>query len=261
MANPAIIQQADNAWPGQSTAGDPQSLTETLTMPGSVTAGNSIVVFAVTFNLGQTGHTITITDNQGNTWPAASRSIDDLTENLSWFVFCLPRLGSSGSYTITGHYDLLEYQSLFMMEISNLDVSPVIATNAQIQNPTNTTADQLTPGSLAGGTNQGIVLAISENTADGNSIFGTDVGSPNVGTGWTSINAGIVDWLGRENTHIGPSAATEYKLFTSAMGTVTPSFTPKLGSERFVTIAIALKASAAGFPLLQLLAAAQGNDL
>jgi len=241
---PAIVQQADNQWPGQSTVGDPQSLTETLTMPGSVTAGNSIVVFAETYNLGQTGHTITITDSQSNTWPAAARSIDDLVENLSWFVFCLPRLSGSGTgYTITGHYDLLEWQSLFMVEMSNLDISPVIATNALIQNPANANVDSLNPGSLAGGTNRGIILAISQNTVDGNASLGGNVGAPNVGTGWSAINSGIVDWGGRENTYIGASTATEYKIFSSAMGTVTPTFTPKQSGERYCSIGIALKAA------------------
>jgi hypothetical protein len=241
---PAMVQQASNQWPGQSALGDPQSLTETLTMPGSVTAGNSIVVFALTYNLGQAGHTITITDSQGNTWSAASKQVDDLVENLSWCVFCLPRLASSGSgYTITGHFDLLEWQGLWMTEWSNLAASPVIDANGRIQTASGSggaLTDQLST-SLSGSTNTGVVIAVSHNTTDANTANGGGVGSPNTGTGWTSANAGIIDWNGEENTFVGPGGACEYTVYTAAMGTVTPTFSPKKGAENYCTIGIALK--------------------
>jgi hypothetical protein len=259
MPDPAIIQQANDRWPGQSANGDSQSLTRTLTLPSSVTAGNSIVVFGITYNLGQTTHTIVMTDNQGNTWPAAAKKVDDTTENLTWCVFCLPRLGSSGSgYTVTATFSLLEYQGLLVMEVSNLDASPVLDANGQVQVSSGTggtLTDQVST-SLAGGANKGVVYSTCCNNSDGGPINGTDVGAPNIGTGWSAINSGIVDWNGEENTHVGPSTACEVKIFSSSMGTVTPTFSPKLAGERYLTMGIALKAASSNSQLLLL----EGSD-
>lgn len=246
-AIPGLIQQATDRWPGQNTAAPPdnsQSLTRTLTATSSVTAGNSIVVFGVTYNLGQTGHGITISDNQGNTWPASSKTVEDLVENLTWCVFCLPRLASSGSgYTITATFSLLEWQGLWMTEWSNLASSPVIDANGRIQTASGSggaLTDQLST-SLSGGSNTGVVIAVGHNTTDANAANGGGVGAPNTGTGWTNANSGIIDWNGLENEFVGPGGACEYLIYTSAMGTVTPTFSPKKGAENYCTIAIALK--------------------
>lgn len=243
---PAIIQQNNAEWPGQNTAAPPyndQSLTRILATPGNVTSGNSIVVFACTYNLGQTGHNVTIADSQGNTWPAKSKQVDDTVENLSWLVFCLPRLTASGAYSITATFDLLEWQSLWITEVSNLAASPVIDANGRVQTASGSggaLTDQLST-TLAGSTNTGIMLAVCHNTADGGPTLGTDVGLPNIGTGFTQANTGITNWHGVENSHDGFGAACISKVYSSAMGTLTPSFSPKLGSENYLTLGIALK--------------------
>jgi len=247
-ALPTIVQQATDRWPGQNTAAPPdnsQSLTRTLSFANPVSSSNGIVLFGITYNLGQTGHGISITDNQGATWPTWSKRVEDVVENLTWCVFCLPRIASSGSgYTITATFDLLEWQGIWMAEVNNLAASPVLDAQGQLQTASGTGGaliDQLSTGTaLAGGTNRGIIFAVGHNTTDANAANGGGVGAPDIGTGWTAANSGIIDWNGLENEFVGPGGIVEYNTYTS-IGSITPTFSPKKGAENYISIGIALK--------------------
>jgi hypothetical protein len=236
------VQQADNQWPGQNANGDSQSLTNSVTLPSNVTVGNSLVVFVANYNLGGVGGTVTLSDNLGHTYAGTLRRVDDdnPNDNMSLYVFCLPRITTSGSLTLTATYPQLEWHGLFVMEVSGLISSPVLATASNVATANSTTANSLNAGTLAAGAHPGIIFAICLNGTDGNASLGGGVGAPSIGTGYTACNAGITNWNGEENSFVGPACATEYKVFTSNIGTVTPSFTPKKSGEGYVGISIAL---------------------
>jgi len=245
---PLIVQQATDRWPGQNTASPPdnsQSLTRTLILPNSITAGNSLVIFAAQYNLGGAGGTVSFTDSLGNTYPAAARRVDDddSSANMSLYVFCMPRIVNPGACTLTATFAQLEWQALLALELSGLSASPILDSAGNVQTATATTADFLTTGTMAGGSNKGIVLGICLNGTDQNTANGGGVGSPDLGTGFTAINSGIINWSGWENSFVGPACACEYKTFSSAMGSVAATFTPKKAAESYVSLAIALQAA------------------
>jgi hypothetical protein len=238
---PTIRQQNTNQWPGQSANGDPQSLTETLAMTSNVVAQNSLFVLLANYNLGGVGGACSITDSQSNTYTKIGQTDnDDPSANMSLYAFICPRLSASGALTLTGHWNQPEWQALLALEMTGLAASPVLAYNGRVQTAGSTTADSLTTNSVAGGSNLGIILAFSLNGTDQNLANSGGVGSPNTGTGWTAINSGVINWNGEENSFVGPACAAQYKTYASAMGTVTPTFTPKKAGESYVSIAVAL---------------------
>jgi hypothetical protein len=238
---PAIVQEATNQWPGQNALGDPQSLTETLSLPGSITAGNFIVVLAANYNLGGTGGTVSMADNLGNTYTKRIQvDDDDPSANMSLYVFTCP-ITSGGSHTLTGTWNQPEWQALHIVELSGIASSSQYITSASnVQTAGGTTTDSLNSGALACGSVAGMVLAWCLNGTDQNLANGGGVGSPSVGTGLTGINSGIINWNGEENSFVGPACQPQYKT-SSSLGTVTPTWTPKKAGESYVSVGIALK--------------------
>jgi hypothetical protein len=201
-----------------------------------------LVIFAAQYNAGGTGGTISLSDNRSHTYGSVIRRVDDddPSANMSLYVFCLPRITTGGSLTLTGTFAQVEWQALFVMEVSGLLASPVLASASAVTTATGTTTDSLSGGSLVAGSNRGIVISVCLNGTDQNLANSGGVGSPNIGTGYTAINSGVINWNGEENSFVGPAAACEYKIFTGNIGTTSPTFTPKKAGESYMAVSVAL---------------------
>lgn len=246
VITPTLVQQATDRWPGQNTASPPdnsQSLTRTISLPGNITAGNSLIIQVCHFNSATSpGGTVSFADNLSNTFPAATHRVDDLdaSANMSLYLFFVPRITTGGAQTITATFPYLEWQSLLIMEWSGLANQAPLGFNGSVQTATTTTADFLTTGSIAGGANAGIFIGHCLNGTDQNTANGGGVGAPSVGTGFTALNSGTTNWNGVENSFVGPACQPEY-LYSTNMGTLAMTYTPKKAAESYVSIGMALK--------------------
>jgi hypothetical protein len=89
------------ATPVGSGSGVVASATATFTFPVTPTAGNFIVVLFAVAGGDQTPITVTVTDNQGNTYHSAGAPVP--TNGVDSYIYYAWNVAASGTFTITAH--------------------------------------------------------------------------------------------------------------------------------------------------------------
>jgi hypothetical protein len=239
-------QSVMGSWPGQNALGDPQSLTQSLTLPSAVLAGSTLVLVQTLSNGGSTVAAPTNSDTVNGSWGSGPRlqQIDDTGGQQSLFLAVLQNSGS-GSLTLNITYANLEWQGAYLQEWTNVPAASVIASNKRTQdNISATTTDLITSNTVAGASNKAVLIGFSSVMQD-NSVAngGSGQGRPLVGTGFTGCDdPGVWNWNGEENTSTNPVMRVETQAFSS-MGTVAATFTGTGGTDSYATIAVALKSN------------------
>lgn len=240
----AYVRQSNfGSWPGQSALGDPQSLTQTLTLPLNVLAGSALVLFATDSNGGNPGPSISLSDTLSNSYSQKQKIDDTLSSGWQSTYAYVVQNTSAGALTLTATYGNVEWQGLMLLEIANVPASCYLGVNGNLQTGyTATTTDGITSNTIAGGGVRAILLGFGMALGDqGVPNGGSGLGRPNAGTGFSTVSE-IWNWHGEENTSNAPAAIVTYKNYSS-MGTVAATFTGTGGTDDYSSIAIALQSN------------------
>jgi hypothetical protein len=249
FSGPASLRQSVfNNWPGQSanTPPDPQSTTQSLTLPSSVLAGSTMVLVGTLSNGGSVVASPTYSDSANGTWGSGTKlqQIDDTGELQSMFLHCLQNsLGGWTTLNIT--FANVEWQGAYLQEWYGVPAASLIASVKNLQSGiTATTTDLITSTGVAGAGNKAILLGFSAVTGDNNiANGGSGQGRPLVGSGFAGIDdPGVWNDNGEENTSTSPVMRAESQSFSS-MGTVAATFTGTGGTDSYATFGLALKSN------------------
>jgi hypothetical protein len=204
------------------------------TLPNAVGAGNCLILGMSYPN----GNTPTVTDNNGNTWPATPVvSANGGTGNYVASIFVLPnaRAGLT-SVTVSFGGAILPF-NYTISEFNNIDtVSPV----SGISSAANAPGPSLTTGSFTPGNND----------ANGGNLiwnyYGIAAMASNNPTSWIAGGSftlldGDIAW----KTNQGFPHASQYYVQTAA-GVINPSVMAAADTDRFNAVAVALQAATAG---------------
>jgi hypothetical protein len=201
-------------------------------MPNNVGAGNCLIL-GIAYPHGATP---TVSDNNGNTWPASPAVTADSGSQVA-AIFVLPN-ANAGATTITvglgGSYNDFQYTASEFRNIAT--VTPVNGTSSAAA----VTGPSLSTGSFTPTTN---------NNANGGNLiwsyfaFGTSRTNP---TSWVpggsfSLLDGDIAWLGSN----GDPHASQY-FVQSSQAAINPSITATGSNATFNGVSVALKAAAAG---------------
>jgi uncharacterized repeat protein (TIGR01451 family) len=205
-------------------------------LPNPVRAGNCLIL-GVSYAWSVT-RTVAITDNNGNTWPAAPAVTAGAGTNTVSAIYVLAN-ANEGQTTITVTFDavLIPFQYT-ISEFYNVDtVSPVNGTSSTAELPgAALTTGNFTPGNndADGGNLIWSYFALGQSTASQNPSLWMP------GTGFTLLDADIA-W----NTNQGFPHATEYFVQTTSTA-VNPGITASGDTNSFNCLSVALKAATAG---------------
>lgn len=230
------ISSESNPWPGNGISGN----NFVATWPNPVQSGDALICGVSYPN----GHTVTITDNLGNTWPSASVTADDGAGNMVAAIFVLPN-SAGGSTSTPGTLTFGVGASVQPFEYTCSEFNN-IATSSPL-NGTKSGAGlvgaTISPGSFTPTTNN--------DTNGGNLIWNytalsrTPVSVPtgwSAGSSFTLLDAGI--YHATVNS-ILPHASQIYVQRTQA--SVTPSITSTGDTtDHFNSVTVALLAANAG---------------
>jgi hypothetical protein len=240
-----LLQSAFADAPGQNALGDPQSLTQSITLPNPVTSGSYLVLVETVSNGGSTVTPPSNSDTVNGSWASGTKlqQIDDIGGQQSLLLFVKQNTGT-GTLTLNITFPNLEWQGWYLQEWGN--VTGVIGSSKNTQdNDSSTTTDQVTSGTaIVGGGAKSVLIGFSSVMQD-NSIAngGSGAGRPSVGTGFTEIdNPGVWNWNGEENTSLNPVMRVQMKSFSSA-GSVQATFTPTGGAESYATFGLLLQST------------------
>lgn len=245
----AIRQVIFDNFPGQP--GDNQNLDRSVTLSLNVLAGSTLIVFGTQENLGTAIAVPTLSDTlngAGYTLKEKTDDVDSPDGLLSGYTWYLPD-SVGGAYTLNVHFQNLEWQGICAIEVTGVPAASYIgSSSAQSNGFTSTTTDALSTGTIVGGSQKAILIAMGQSIADfGTAQGGSGLGRPNAGTGFSHIvsagDNGIWPLNGREGTSLASSTMIESQNFTS-MGTVAATFTGTGGRADDLNLhAIALKSN------------------
>lgn len=215
MSLAVVTGQHGAAFPG--TSGTSQALT--LTNP--VGAGNAVVIFGGA----ELGNTLTITDDKGNTWPAAVRVVSDTPNDFTAASFLLGNI-SNGPKTFTVHSSGPSAFgcAIWVAEIGGALAAsnPIDGENGQLQNSVGTGAGAITSGSFSPTT---AALVIGWTTVTDASIAISSF------TGFTALDniatVGLDEWL-----------------VLGAAGSTAAQFTAGTAGGSWITLAMGIQPSA-----------------
>jgi hypothetical protein len=209
---------------------------------GGVTAGQpsgNCLVLAITYAYSAT-RTVTVTDNNGNTWPAPAVTVNDANQfHAAAAIYVLPN-AKAGSTKITVSFDAaLLHFSYTVSEFNNVaTVSPVDATFSAYPTGPTVTASSGTP------TQDGdLIYNFVSSSGD---AFGHPVSQFTAGTGFALLDANIA--RGQGAGQAGQQHASQW-LIQSMAAAIAPSMTAAQAThDDFPTVGVALKAASAGSP-------------
>lgn len=237
-----VRQTVFNNWRGQNVLGDPQSLTQAVTLPSNVLLGSTIAVFLTLSNGGATGTQPSLSDTINGAAYATLEQVDDLPQLQSLFLQ-MKQNSAAGAYTLNLTFANVEWQGVAVLEIANVPAASLIAHKSNLQSGvTSTAADFITSTAVAGAGNKALLIGHGQSTADSSvANGGSGLGRPNHGTNFSTIIE-IWNLLGGENTSNAPSALIESQSFAS-MGNVAATWTGTGGTDNLGTIAFAVKSN------------------
>lgn len=241
---PTLRQSVFNNWPGQSALGDPQSLTQSLTLPSAVLPGSTMVLVGTLSNGGAVVASPTYSESGDGTWGSGTKlqQIDDTGQLQSMFLHCLQN--TAGGWNVLNiTFANFEWQGAYLQEWVNVPAASVIASTKNLQSGiTATTTDLITSTGVAGAGAVAILLGFSAVTGDNNiANGGSGQGRPLVGTGFSGIDdPGVWNDHGEENTSTSPVMRVESQFFSSGMGTVAATFTGTGGTDSYASFGLAL---------------------
>jgi hypothetical protein len=209
---------------------------------GGVTAGQpsgNCLVLAITFAYSAT-RTVTVTDNNGNTWPAAAVTVNDANQfHAAAAIYVLPN-AHAGPTKITVSFDAaILHFSYTVSEFNNIaTASPVDATfSGYITGPT-VTASSGTPTQ-----NGDLIYNFVSSSGD---AFGHSVSQFTAGTGFALLDANIA--RGQSAGQAGQQHASQWQIQGTAAA-IAPSMTAaQVTHDDFATLGVALKSASSGSP-------------
>lgn len=230
-----------------------QALTRTVTFPGAVAAGDTILVWTDDSNGGGTGGAQTITDNINSGSYSLLKQVDDTSGagQQSFYLYAmfnsLP--ATAGSMTIQVVFPVLIWQGIFAMDVTGVTTAPFINVAGAVQTAVGTGANAISTGNVAGGAGSAIVIAGVSNTS-AQAVTGS--GPPSAGTSpaYTlyiqdgNWNTSGTPGAGPEGTPDANTVTFEY-LTSNAPGTIPATFTAFSGDsgDNFASIVVVLQSS------------------
>jgi hypothetical protein len=211
------------------------------TLPNPVRAGNALIL-GISYGYAS-GRLATVTDGNGNTWPAPAVTATDGGNTLTASVFVLPN-ARAGITTITVSFNSAISNQEFQYTISEFHSiatsSPVSGTSAN----TSTTAPGISSGTFTPGNNDGnggnLVWTYCADSAGGGSRPATNIAA---GSGFNLLDANI-GWPAGAPPF---PHASEYSV-QAISASITPGMTVTQagGNDRFDCVSVALRAASAG---------------
>lgn len=242
-----VRQSIGNNWPGQSALGNPQSTTQSVTLPLPVLTGSTMVLTGTLSNGGSVVASPTYSDAANGTWSSGTKlqQLDDTANLQSMFFHCLQN-SQGGWTTLNILFANVEWQGVYLQELVNVPTASLIASAKNLQSGISAiTADLITSTAVAGAGNKALLLGFSAVTGD-NSVAngGSGLGHPLAGTGFTSLDE-VWNDNGEENTSFAPLMRVESQFFAS-MGNVAATFTVAgtgTGTDSYANFAAAFKSN------------------
>lgn len=212
------------------------------TVPNKIGAGNCLIL-GVTYANGQTP---TVTDDNGNTWPASPTVSGDAgAGKMVTAGFVLPN-ANAGKTTIkvTFASSLVSTIQMTVTEVTNIATSSPVNGTASAVNQTgaSTATGSFTPAN--NNANGGNFIWYYCFPSAGNSTVTSSGFTP--GTSFTILDADI-GWLAADGASGGAIHASQYFVQTTAAA-INPSMATGDSTDAFNCIAIALGAASAGTP-------------
>ena len=219
------------------------------TMAAATLAGSTIYVVFTEPNCcsGGDGTPVYITDSQGNTYTQLDQ-IDDLVASQTVVHFAAYNI-KGGALTVNATFNTNDFIGMVAVEISGVTAAPLIAHKGNLQTVSGTTANSITSGNLAGGSNPAILVAVSSNTSEN-----SNPAAPLASTGFTS-GGSFWNWNGYQGTPNAPGTTLESKVLSSP-GSVAATFSPP-GSDNYITVAALFQSAAGALPTAALGASPQ----